>query len=211
MDQALEQQLLSAARSGDEQALSDLFRAHQSALERMVELRLEAPLRRRVDPVDVVQDAWLDVTKRFGQWSESGSVPFRVWLRLTTLQSLARVHRHHYVSAKRDLGREAPRPDARPSVSAVGLADVLVGRASTPSHAAHRQELRARVLAAIEELDELDREVIILRQFEDLPNAEIAAELGIEPAAASKRFARALLRLKPALAEFADPTEWSSA
>jgi RNA polymerase sigma-70 factor (ECF subfamily) len=51
----------------------------------------------------------------------------------------------------------------------------------------------------LEELDDLDREIVALRHFEDLTNDEAAAELAITPAAASKRFVRALVKLKPAL------------
>jgi len=84
-------------------------------------------------------------------------------------------------------------------MSAANAADRFVASATSPSQGAHREELRARVLAALEELDELDREIVALRHFEGLSNEEAAAELSIEPAAASKRFVRALLRLKPAL------------
>ena len=206
MESDRETRLLAAARAGDPQALSELFQAHHAALERMVELRLDPRLRTRVDPGDVVQEAWLEVVARFREWSAGGSVPFRVWLRLTTLQSLVQTQRRHLSAGMRDVGREVREVDARPSISAVCLADVFVASTTSPSQAAQRVEVRHRVLAAMEELDELDREVILLRQFENLTNAEIAAELGIEPAAASKRFARALVRLKPALEDLADRT-----
>lgn len=204
MDGDRSNRLLAAARSGDAEALSDLFKAHHAELERMVDLRLEPRLRQRVDPADVVQEAWVEVVRRFGEWCEKSSVPFRIWLRLTTLQSMAQVQRRNLAAGKRDAKREVALASSRPSISAVGLADVFVASQTSPSRAAQRVELHQRVLAALGELDELDREVILLRQFENLSNADIAAELDIEPAAARKRFARALLRLKPALAGFAD-------
>lgn len=211
MESDRENRLLESARSGDAQALSDLFRSHQAALERMVDLRLDPRLRQRVDPADVVQEAWLEVVARFRAWCDADTIPFRVWLRLTTMQSLAQMQRRNFAAGKRDVGREVRIVDPRPSISAVGLADVFVASQTSPSQAAQRDEIRTRVLAALEELDELDREVILLRQFENLSNADIATELGIEPAAASKRFARALLRLKPALEDLADRSRGGSA
>ena len=70
-----------------------------------------------------------------------------------------------------------------------------------------RAELRARVLDAMAALEPIDREIVALRHFEGLSNADAAAELSIEPAAASKRYARALLRLRPHLAAVASASE----
>ena len=55
------------------------------------------------------------------------------------------------------------------------------------------------MLEALEQLEPLDREILALRHFEGLSNEDAALELGIEPAAASKRYVRALQRLRPAL------------
>jgi RNA polymerase sigma-70 factor (ECF subfamily) len=74
-----------------------------------------------------------------------------------------------------------------------------VASQTSPSQAATREEAHGLLLRALGELDEMDREIVVLRNFEELSNEDAAIELGIEPAAASKRFARALLRLRPAL------------
>jgi RNA polymerase sigma-70 factor (ECF subfamily) len=189
----------SRARAGDTEALSALFAEHAPRLVRMVELRLDARLRRRLDPADVVQEAWLEVARRFARWSATESPPFRVWLRLTTSQALAQAQRRHFEAGARDVRLEVGDAASRPSVSAANAADAFVATATSPSQAAGRAELRARVLEALEQLDDVDREIVALRQFEGLTNEEAAAELAIEPAAASKRFARALVRLQPAL------------
>ncbi|MBK7875604.1 MAG: sigma-70 family RNA polymerase sigma factor [Planctomycetes bacterium] len=190
--------LLTRARGGDAAALSELFQAHEARLLRLVELRLDARLRRRLDPADVVQEAWLEAARRFEAWSARGEPPFRVWLRLTAVQALATAQRRHLGTGARDAQREEF-TESRPSVSAASAAELFVASATSPSQGAHRAELCARVLAALEELDELDREIVALRHFEGLSNEDAAAELAIEPAAASKRFVRALLRLRPAL------------
>lgn len=199
MDSSPVEEWLARARLGDQPSLAKAFDHHRERLVRMVSLRLDATLRRRLDPADVVQDAWLEVARRFAEWAAASTIPFQVWLRLTTAQSLAQAQRRHLGAHKRDALREAAGPATRASISAANAADAFVDSATTPMQAAHRDELRARVLHALEELDELDREIVVLRHFEDLSNAEAAAELAIEPAAASKRFLRALVRLRPTL------------
>lgn len=198
MDAATTNAWLELARKGDEAALSRLFAAHEARLVRMVELRLDPRLRRRLDPADIVQEAWLEVARRFPDWNARGEPPFHVWLRLTTSQAMAQAQRRHLGTRARDAEREAP-VEGRTLISAQSAADAFVASTTSPSQSAVRAELRARVLAALEELDELDREIVALRHFEGLSNEDAAAELAIEPAAASKRFARALLRLRPAL------------
>jgi RNA polymerase sigma-70 factor (ECF subfamily) len=185
------------ARQGDASALSELFVAYTPKLVRMVELRMDNAQRQRCDPSDVVQDALLEATQRFAQWGEQRELPFHVWLRFLTAQSLTRSRRFHAGTQKRDLARE----DGLDSkcVSASRVADWILSSQTSPTQAARRSEVREMVLAALEQLDELDREILALRHFEQLSNEEAAAELGIEPAAASKRFTRALQRMRPAL------------
>jgi RNA polymerase sigma-70 factor (ECF subfamily) len=199
MDSDHDAGLIDRARLGEERALSELFQRHQPRLVRMVELRLDAGLRRRLDPADIVQEAWVDVVERFPQWCAQDALPFHVWLRLTTGQALAQAQRRHFAAGKRDVHREVQAQYSRPSITALSAANAFVASATSPTQAAQREELRALVLAALEDLDEMDREIVALRHFEGLSNEEAAAELAIEPAAASKRFVRALLRLKPAL------------
>jgi RNA polymerase sigma-70 factor (ECF subfamily) len=191
--------LVDRARNGDESALSHLFRHFQPRLVRMVELRLDSTLRRRLDPTDVVQESWVEIVRRFPEWAAQSQVPFHVWLRLMTAQSLAQAQRRNLGAHMRDAQREVPVLESRVSVSAVNAADAFVATATSPTLAARREELRERVLGALEELDEIDREIVSLRHFEGLSNDEAAAELAITPDAASKRFLRALVRLKPAL------------
>lgn len=164
----------------------------------MIELRLDPALRRRVDPADVVQEAWIDAAARFEKWRGQPDLPFHVWLRLVAAEALTRLHRRHLGVGMRDALREV-RADSRPSISAAALAEAFVTSQTTPTQAVRREEVRTRVLDALSELDELDREIVALRHFEGLTNEEAAAELAIEPAAASKRFMRALVRLKPTL------------
>lgn len=191
-------ELLERVRAGDRDALLALFAREEPRIQRMFELRLEPALRRRIDSADVLQETWIDVASRFESWRAQTALPFHVWLRLVAAEALARVHRRHLGTHKRDALREVP-GDSRPSISAAAFADAFVTSQTTPTQAVRREEVRSRVLDALADLDELDREIVALRHFEGLSNEDAAAELAIEPAAASKRFVRALLRLRPAL------------
>ena len=84
--------------------------------------------------------------------------------------------------------------------SAPSLAAQLVGRLTSPSQAAERAETAARLTKALEEMDAIDREVLILRHFDELTNNEVAELLGLQKAAASNRYVRALKRLRDILA-----------
>ncbi len=194
--------LVERARKGDEGALEQLLALYEPRLVRMVELRLDASLRRRLDPADVVQESLLEAVRRFPEWCPQTGLPFHVWLRLITAQALAAAQRRHLGTAMRDALHEVPLQPSRSGISAGNAADAFAASITSPSQAAQREELRAGVLAALEGLDEIDREVVALRHFEGLSNEEVAAELAITPEAASKRFLRALLRLRPALDAF---------
>jgi RNA polymerase sigma-70 factor (ECF subfamily) len=110
-------------------------------------------------------------------------------------------HRKHLGAAARDAGREISLyRGALPETSSAALAAHLLGRLSTPSQAAIRAERKIRLQEALDSLDPVDREVLALRHFEELSNTEAAAVLGLDKSAASKRYARALIRLKEILA-----------
>lgn len=190
---------LRSACDGDLEALSRVFSGLRPELLRQVQLRIAPALRQRIEAEDVVQQAMLESARRFSEWCATPGYPFRVWVRLITRQCLAEAHRRHLGADKRDARRETPLvrgPDSG------ALAEWLATSATAPSEAARRAELVAGVHAAIERLAPADREILTLRQLEGLSNEEAALELGLEPAAASKRLVRALARLRPLLGRF---------
>jgi RNA polymerase sigma-70 factor (ECF subfamily) len=196
-DTRTNEELLDAARSGDEGALAVLVERHRDRLERMVELRMDRRLQGRVDPADVVQDGYLEVRVKFPQYSADPGMPFYLWLRLEVGQKLVDLHRFHLGTKMRDAGQEVSlHRGALPQVSSLSLAEHLLGKLTTPSHAAMRVELKLRVQEALNSMDPHDREVLILRHFEELSNTEVAQVLGISPSAAVNRYVRALKRLK---------------
>src|SRR5262245_43220823 len=195
-----EAELLRQARAGDPQALATLFARYPERLRKTVRLRLDRRLSGRVDISDVLQDVYLDVARRFPEYAGSPAVPFSIWLRALTGQRLVDLHRRHLGAQRRDAGQEVSLcRGALPAASAAALAHALLAGLTSPTQAAVREEMRLRLQEALNSMDPIDREVVVLRHFEELSNVEAAEVLGIEPPAASKRYIRALRRLKAIL------------
>jgi RNA polymerase sigma-70 factor (ECF subfamily) len=193
--------LLARARAGDEQALAALFTRYRERLKRLIHLRLDRRLSGRVDASDVLQEAYLEVHKRFADYAARGEeLPFFLWLRLVTGQKLTDFHRHHLGAQMRDAGQEVSLyRGALPQASSVSLAAQLLGKLTSASRAAVRAEHKLLVQEALNGMDPLDREVLVLRHFEHLSNDETALVLGLRKSAASQRYVRALRRLKEVL------------
>jgi len=202
-------ELCRRAAAGDQQAINELFARYRERLRAMVRLRLNRRLQGRVDPSDVLQEAYLEVCKGFPEYMQAPGLPFFLWLRHITGQKLIAVHRQHLGAQMRDAGREVSLyRGALPQASSASLAAQLLGGFTSASQAAVRAELQVQVQEALNSMDPLDREVLALRHFEMLSNEEVATVLGIKKSAASNRYVRALGRLKDMLAtlpDFGDP------
>src|SRR5262245_58887104 len=171
-DPRTDEQVLDAARKGEDGALAVLVERHRDRLERMVRLRMDRRLQGRVDAADVVQEAYLALRGKFPQYIAEPRLPFFLWLRLEVGQKLVDLHRFHLGTKMRDAGQEVSlHQGALPAVSSLSLAEQLLGRLTTASQAAMRVELKLRVQEALNSMDEHDREVLILRHFEELSNA----------------------------------------
>jgi RNA polymerase sigma-70 factor (ECF subfamily) len=189
--------LLRRARTGDAAALGALFAHYRDRLRKMIRLRLDRRVGRRFDASDVLQEAYLDVARRFPEYAAAPAVPFYVWLRALTGQRLIDLHREHLGAQMRDAGQEVSiYRGALPQASSASLAQQLLAGLTSPTQAAVRAEMQLKLQEALNSMDPMDREVVVLRHFEELNNAETAACLGIETSAASKRYLRAVRRLK---------------
>lgn len=185
-------------QTGGQEAVARQFSKYRARLERMIRFRMDPRLSGRVDPEDVLQEAYLEVARRVGDYLVQPTVPPFVWMRQMTWQVLVDLHRKHLVAKARNVQQEVSRIP-RPGMTSMSLAAQLVGRLTSPSQAAIREERMTRVRAALDTMDEIDREVLALRHFEQLTNNEVAEVLGLQKAAASNRYVRALSRLKQVL------------
>jgi RNA polymerase sigma-70 factor, ECF subfamily len=189
--------LLGKARAGDRAAVDELFARHRPYLRRLVQVRLDPQLRPRVDASDVVQEAQLEAARRLQSYLQEPALPFRLWLRQLAYDRLLMLRRFHLGAARRSRDREVALPDR----SSLLLARHLLAAGSTPSQRLDRQELARRVRQAVAQLPAIDREVLVMRTFEELSYEEVGYLLGVDPATARKRHGRALLRLHKALSE----------
>jgi RNA polymerase sigma-70 factor (ECF subfamily) len=195
-------ELLNRLRLEGAAAVGDLFAIHRNRLRRMVEVRLDQRLTSRVDASDVLQDAYVDAAQRLDAYLRQPGLPPFLWLRLVVGERLLKIHRHHLGTQMREAGREVSLfRGGQPAASSVALAAQLLGGQTSPTEAAARAERAVRLQDALGALDPVDREILSLRHFEELTHAEAARVLDIEPAAAAKRYLRALRRLKEILAD----------
>ena len=194
--------LLERLQAGETEALAALFSAHRERLWRMVYFRLDERLAGRVDADDVLQEAYINAGEKVPSFLESRDMSFALWLRLVVGQTLIDVHRRHLGAKMRDAGREvALHGGGAPMASSASMSAHLVAELLSPSQTAMRAEAQVHLQRALDGMDPIDREVLVLRHFEELGNNEVAEILGLQKSAASNRYIRALARLKRILAE----------
>src|SRR5262245_4957022 len=194
--------LLARAAAGDRAAWGTLLATHQERLARMVAFRMDPRLRGRIDAADIVQDAFVEASAHREAYLRAPTAPLFLWLRGVVSNKLLELHRHHLGTHMRDVKRELPLDVLHKwGDSSAAICEHLTSHVPSPSAAAVRVEIRSKLTAALDEMDQTDREVLAMRHFEQLSNAEAAQVLGIQERAAAKRYLRALERLKSILSE----------
>lgn len=208
-DDSETRRLVDRAAAGDQAAWAQLYTANQARLRSMVAVRMDRRLRGRIDPSDVIQEACLVASRRLAEYAANPSMPFYLWLRWIAGQRLIDQHRRHLGAQAREARRELSLyHGAFPEATTADLAAHLLGRLSTPSSGAMRIEQKIRLQEALNSLDPIDREILALRHFEEMTNGEAAQVLGLDKSAASKRYARALIRLKDVLLALPGAQDW---
>jgi len=200
-DSSATRRRIERAAGGDQDAWRLLIERYNDRLRRMVMLRIDPRLHGRLDPSDVLQEVYLEASRQLADYLSNPVLPFFLWLRQLAGNRLFKLHRYHLDAQVRDAGRDLPlHRGGSPEASSAALAAQLLGRECRPSEAAVRAELKLRLQEALNLMDPLDREALVLRHFEQLTTAEAARVLEISEAAAGKRYLRALARLKDVLA-----------
>ena len=178
-------------------ALAELFQSHSAQLERMISFRLDRRLYGRIDPADVLQEAYVEAAKRIDSYLADPQVSFFIWIRGLTWQTLLLTHRKHLDVQKRDARQEQSLAKQAPGDNtATSIASRLAGSFTSPSQGAMREEEHDKLQSTLDQMDPTDREVLALRHFEQLSNKEVSELLGISKTAASNRYMRALVRMK---------------
>ena len=145
----------------------------------------------------IVQDVLIEANRRLRDYLANPTMPFQLWLRHMARDRLIDAHRRHRVAGNRSVDREVPLTAADgEDRSQADLLGRFADRELTPAAAATWHELERRFAAAVERLDEADRQIVLLRHFEHLSTAEAAEALGLSKAAAGMRYLRAMRRLR---------------
>jgi RNA polymerase sigma-70 factor, ECF subfamily len=189
--------LLDDARTGQPGAVDKLLGEFRDPLRKVIGLRLDPAVARRVDASDIVQDVLIEANQRLIEYLKKPDMPFHLWLRHLAQDRIIDTHRRHRLAQRRSVDRE--QPIAKPAWaddSSVSLVAQLIDTERTPTSEAIRLELQRRLATAVEKLSEDDREIILMRHHEALSNQEVARALGLTEAAASMRYLRALRRLR---------------
>lgn len=196
------QELLKNAGDGDASAVNRLLERHRVSLRRMVQFRLDRALAGRVDASDIVQDVLLEANQRLADYIRDPKLPFHLWLRQLARDRIIDMHRRHRAAQRRSVDRERSLAAAEyADRSSMDLAAMLKDQELTPAAENIRRELQRRFLEALDELEEDDRDVILMRHYEHLSNTEVAAALGLSQPAAGMRYLRALRKLRSILGE----------
>ena len=171
-------ELLKGIEAGDAAAVNHLLDRHRDAVRRMVQMRLDHAVAQRVDASDVVQDVLLEASQRMDDFIRNPGMPFHLWLRQLAKDRVIDMHRRHRAAKRRSVDREQNmsglNSDDR---SAADLMSLLKDAELTPAAATVRKEMEQRFLAALSQMEESDREIIIMRHFEHLGNGEVARHL----------------------------------
>jgi RNA polymerase sigma-70 factor (ECF subfamily) len=171
--------------------LGQLLEEHRSKLLAVVQRRLDPALARRISPEDILSDAFLQARRKFPTFQEQHGMSVYVWLYRIVMDCLIEAWRHETRDC-RDPHHEMPWPER----SSIQLAMSLVSPGTSPSEAAHRQDVCERMRQTLALLGPRDQEILWMRHYDDLSFKEAAEVLGIKESAANLRYVRALRRLK---------------
>ncbi|MGB7345168.1 MAG: sigma-70 family RNA polymerase sigma factor [Pirellulaceae bacterium] len=192
-------------RSGDQDALAEVFSHYRQRLRQIVRFRLDHRLANRISDSDVLQESFIAAAKRLDHFATQDEMPPFLWLRLITQQQLVDLHRQHLQAEMRDVRKEVSLPGHSPSPhTSLAIAAQLVGKMTAVSELVARAERIEKLESVLNQMDPIDREVIALRHFEELSNIETSRVLNIETSAASKRYLRAMKRLGELMSQFSD-------
>jgi RNA polymerase sigma-70 factor, ECF subfamily len=191
---------IARAASGDPTAWALLQDRYRMRLRRLIDLRLDPRIRARLDPSDLVQEVFTAASQNAADFMQGGTDSPYLWLRSLALTYVAKAHRMHLTVKARDVRREIPLSQAMGiNLSSLFTLHEPIDSAASPRSAVLQQELALQLTRALESLEPLDREALILRHYEELSSAETARILGISVGAAGKRYLRALTKIKAIL------------
>jgi RNA polymerase sigma-70 factor (ECF subfamily) len=190
-------ELVQRARQGDAECRERLFGLCRSYLGFIARSQVETWLRRKVDASDLVQQTLLEAHCGLEDFQGTTEKEFLAWVRKILAHNLADFVRRYRGSAKRQSRREIPFRD--PADTAPFGAAEPAAPGATPSQEFLQLDTELRVAAALEQLPADYQEVIVLRNLERLPFAEVAQRMVRSRPAVQMLWMRAIRKLQEAL------------
>jgi RNA polymerase sigma-70 factor (ECF subfamily) len=190
--------LLRQARTRNGAALGRLLESYRGYLALLARLQIGRRLQGKVDAADLVQETFLEAHRQFALFQGSTTAELAGWLREILASRLAKLVRYYFGTRRRDVRLEQALAAELEQSSRV-LDHGLMAPSSSPSHQAARREQAVRLAAALQQLPEDYREVLILRHLEALSFPDVARRMGRTVESVKKLWARALPRLRDML------------
>jgi RNA polymerase sigma-70 factor (ECF subfamily) len=187
--------LLQRLSSKGGQGSDELFALHHERLRKMIHFRLDRRLRGKIRSAEILEEVYREAGRHVDTYLADPDQPFFLWLRRLTGERIQAVHRELLGAHAADGGHElALYRGAFPEVNSVSLAAKLIG--NRMSESTMRADLLLRLQDALNNMDAVDREILSMCHFEELRDDEVAIILGIDKAAASIQYIRALKHLR---------------
>ena len=182
--------LLKQARAGDRNAIGQLVDRWRDYLLLIANEDLDQEIQGKVGPSDIVQQSMLAAQAKIADFRGANETEFRAWVRRIVCNNLADARRHYKTVKGRDIKRE------RKSDESAIIAPPLVDAANTPGTEAVKKERADILKQAMQNLPENYRQVIHLRNWDEIPFTEIGRVMGCSEEAARKLWYRAVMRLE---------------
>jgi RNA polymerase sigma-70 factor (ECF subfamily) len=192
------EEMLAEARRGEANCLGKLLQYYGNYLKLLVATHLDAKLRTRCSPSDIVQESYFEAHRDFKKFRGQTAPEFLAWLRTILVNNLAREVEKHVLSAKRDVRREVQLDGMQAALerSAARLESVFVDRGPSPSSRADRHERLVALANHLAELPADYREVLVLRHCEGLAFKDIARQMGRSAGAVRMLWLRAIGQIR---------------
>lgn len=191
------ERLLNRAREGCRESLGALLQLYRNYLQLLARTQVDMQLQGRASPSDVVQETVLDAFRDFGKFRGTSEAELLAWLRRILVNNVLQVIKKHMLAEKRDVRREIPLNGRLAALeqSASVVDAALVSCVSSPSARLQRRERAALLADLLAQLPAQYRDVVVLRELEQLEFDEVALRMNRSPAAVRKLWLRALSRL----------------
>lgn len=191
-------ELLTRAREGEADALGALLALYRDYLRLLARVHVDRRLQAKVDPSDLVQETCLQIHRDFPAFRGVSEVEFLQWVRQIMATRGGKMVRRWYGTRQRDVRLER-RLEADLEEVTLAIGCTIGDDEASPASRAEQEERAVAVAAALDELPDNYREVIILYQVEGATLREVAARMGRSEDSVQKLWARAVVRLRKAL------------